>query len=101
MIIELDGADAELATLNNQVSELLRSHGTYQIDEAHDASEARLWKGRKSAFPAVGRLSPDYLCMDGTIRARRYQRCCLRLTLFPKPGLAVANVFHAADGRTR
>ena len=100
LIIELDGADAELATLNDQVTELLRSHGAYQIDEAHDASQqARLWKGRKSAFPAVGRLSPDYLCMDGTIPRKTLPTVLSEIDVISQTfGLAVANVFHAADG---
>lgn len=100
LIIELDGADAELATLNDQVTELLRSHGAHQIDEAHDASQqARLWKGRKSAFPAVGRLSPDYLCMDGTIPRKTLPTVLSEIDVISQTfGLAVANVFHAADG---
>ena len=100
LIIELDGADAELATLNDQVTELLRSHGAYQIDEAHDAAQqARLWKGRKSAFPAVGRLSPDYLCMDGTIPRKTLPTVLSEIDAISQSfGLAVANVFHAADG---
>ena len=100
LIIELDGADAELATLNDQVTELLRRHGAHQIDEAHDASQqARLWKGRKSAFPAVGRLSPDYLCMDGTIPRKTLPAVLSEIDVISQTfGLAVANVFHAADG---
>ncbi|MCH1597849.1 MAG: FAD-binding protein [Pseudomonadales bacterium] len=100
LIIELDGADAELATLNDQVTELLRTHGAYQIDEAHDATQqARLWKGRKSAFPAVGRLSPDYLCMDGTIPRKTLPKVLSEIDDISQTfGLAVANVFHAADG---
>ena len=100
LIIELDGADAELATLNGQVTELLRTHGAYQIDEAHDATQqARLWKGRKSAFPAVGRLSPDYLCMDGTIPRKTLPKVLSEIDDISQTfGLAVANVFHAADG---
>ena len=100
LIIELDGADAELATLNDQVTELLRIHGAYQIDEAHDATQqARLWKGRKSAFPAVGRLSPDYLCMDGTIPRKTLPKVLSEIDDISQTfGLAVANVFHAADG---
>ena len=100
LIIELDGADAELATLNDQVTELLRTHGAYRIDEAHDASQqARLWKGRKSAFPAVGRLSPDYLCMDGTIPRKTLPTVLSEIDVISQTfGLAVANVFHAADG---
>ena len=100
LIIELDGADAELATLNDQVTQLLRTHGAYQIDEAHDATQqARLWKGRKSAFPAVGRLSPDYLCMDGTIPRKTLPKVLSEIDDISQTfGLAVANVFHAADG---
>ena len=100
LIIELDGAEAELATLNDQVTELLRTHGAYQIDEAHDATQqARLWKGRKSAFPAVGRLSPDYLCMDGTIPRKTLPKVLSEIDDISQTfGLAVANVFHAADG---
>ena len=100
LIIELDGAAAELATLNTQVTDILRAYGAYQIDEAHDATQqARLWKGRKSAFPAIGRLSPDYLCMDGTIPRKALPKVLTEIdTISQTFGLAVANVFHAADG---
>ncbi|HAL41618.1 MAG TPA: FAD-binding oxidoreductase, partial [Gammaproteobacteria bacterium] len=51
-----------------RVGRLLNSHRAYQVVRADDAAtQARIWRGRKSAFPAVGRLAPDYLCMDGTI----------------------------------
>jgi glycolate oxidase len=100
LIIELDGAAAELGALTEQVTRLLRANGAYQIDEAHDAStQARLWKGRKSAFPAVGRLSPDYLCMDGTIPRKALPSVLTEIDNISQTfGLAVANVFHAADG---
>lgn len=100
LIIELDGAEAELSTLTQDVTELLKRNGAYQIDQAHDAStQARLWKGRKSAFPAVGRLSPDYLCMDGTIPRKALPSVLSEIdTISQRFGLAVANVFHAADG---
>lgn len=100
LIIELDGAAAELGALTEQVTRLLRANGAYQIDEAHDAStQARLWKGRKSAFPAVGRLSPDYLCMDGTIPRKALPSVLTEIDSISQTfGLAVANVFHAADG---
>ena len=59
----------------------------------------RLWKGRKSAFPAVGRLAPDYYCMDGTIPRRRLADVLRRINeLSEEYGLPVANVFHAGDG---
>jgi glycolate oxidase len=95
LIIELDGAAAELATLNTQVTDILRAYGAYQIDEAHDATQqARLWKGRKSAFPAIGRLSPDYLCMDGTIPRKALPKVLTEIdTISQTFGLAVANVF--------
>jgi glycolate oxidase len=100
LIIELDGSAAELGALTDKVTGLLKANGAYQIDEAHDAStQARLWKGRKSAFPAVGRLSPDYLCMDGTIPRKALPSVLTEIdTISQAFGLAVANVFHAADG---
>jgi glycolate oxidase len=58
-----------------------------------------LWAGRKAAFPAVGRISPDYLCMDGTIPRRRLPEVLTRMQeLSQRHGLRVANVFHAGDG---
>ncbi|MEC7078030.1 MAG: FAD-linked oxidase C-terminal domain-containing protein [Pseudomonadota bacterium] len=100
LIIELDGSDTEVAALTRQVSEILRSAGASHIECADDEhTQARLWKGRKSAFPAVGRLSPDYLCMDGTIPRARLAEVLTRIDeLSSEFNLAVANVFHAADG---
>jgi glycolate oxidase len=64
-----------------------------------DAERALFWKGRKSAFPAVGRLSPDYYCMDGTIPRREVSRVLEEIArLSTVHGLRVANVFHAGDG---
>ena len=100
LIIELDGSDTEVQALTTQVSDLLRRAGASHIECAEDAqTQARLWKGRKSAFPAVGRLSPDYLCMDGTIPRARLAEVLTRIEeLSSEFNLAVANVFHAADG---
>ena len=100
LIIELDGSDAEVAALTEDVSKILHSAGATHLECADDErTQARLWKGRKSAFPAVGRLSPDYLCMDGTIPRARLAEVLQRIDeLSAEYGLAVANVFHAADG---
>ncbi len=100
LIVELDGAEVELKAVTEQVMDLLTQHGAYRIDQAHDArTQARLWKGRKSAFPAVGRLSPDYICMDGTIPRNKLAQVLIEINdLSAEFGLAVANVFHAADG---
>lgn len=101
--VVLAEVDGDLATIEIDVAHvrrLLLGHGAFAIEEARSEEDRRrLWLGRKSAFPAVGRLAPDYYCMDGTIprsalvavlaeigeRSRRY-------------GLPVANVFHAGDG---
>ncbi|WP_271190542.1 FAD-linked oxidase C-terminal domain-containing protein, partial [Dactylosporangium matsuzakiense] len=64
-----------------------------------EAQRVAFWAGRKAAFPAVGRISPDYYCMDGTIPRRRLPEVLRRMeALSQKYGLGVANVFHAGDG---
>ncbi len=100
LIIELDGSDAEVQALTADVCDILHAHGATHLECANDEkTQARLWKGRKSAFPAVGRLSPDYLCMDGTIPRARLAEVLTRIDeLSAEFNLAVANVFHAADG---
>lgn len=100
LIIELDGSDAEVQALTADVCGILHAHGATHLECANDEkTQARLWKGRKSAFPAVGRLSPDYLCMDGTIPRARLAEVLTRIDeLSAEFNLAVANVFHAADG---
>ena len=100
LLVELDGAAVDLAELNSIVSDMLRQHGAYCLERADDpVTQARLWKGCKSAFPAIGRLSPDYLCMDGTIPRRQLADVLTQIDAISEQyGLAVANVFHAADG---
>lgn len=100
LLIELDGFEAEVEDLEGQVVRELHKHGATSIDVAHDAvDQARLWKGRKSAFPAVGRLAPDYYCMDGTIPRHQLGYVLARISdLAEAAGLPVANVFHAGDG---
>ncbi len=99
-MIELDGTEVELSRQTTRVQRLLDEHGATSVDVARDAAaQARLWKGRKSAFPAVGRLAPDYYCMDGTIPRHRLSDVLDEITrLSEHYGLAVANVFHAGDG---
>ncbi len=100
LICELDGSDIDVANETDAVSTILRDAGASDIRSAEDASErARFWAGRKAAFPAVGRISPDYYCMDGTIPRRHLGAVLARIgELSQHYGLAVGNVFHAGDG---
>jgi glycolate oxidase len=100
LICECDGAlgdaEAELA----QVATICQAAGSSLIQHAKDEAErAKLWAGRKGAFPAMGRLAPDYYCIDGTIPRRELPTVLRRIgELSREHGLAVANVFHAGDG---
>ena len=100
LLVELDGEAEELADQHGRVSRLLRESGAYHLESARDPVEQqRLWKGRKSAFPAVGRLAPDYYCMDGTIPRHQLASVLRHISdLSQQFELAVANVFHAGDG---
>lgn len=100
LICELDGPLAEVEYLIGRVSAIAQDHGASTIRvSTSDAERALLWAGRKAAFPAVGRISPDYLCMDGTIPRRRLPEVLTRMQeLSQRHGLRVANVFHAGDG---
>ena len=100
LLIEIDGVLEEVALLSKQLQNRLAERGAYHVDVAEDAeAQERLWKGRKSAFPAVGRLAPDYYCMDGTIPRRQLSRVLNQIDdLSQTYGLPVANVFHAGDG---
>ncbi len=100
LLCELDGSPEEVQEQIEAVSQILSDNGVSEIRIARDAQEmATFWAGRKSAFPAVGRLSPDYYCMDGTI-PRKYLGTVLNRIkeLSERYGLGVANVFHAGDG---
>jgi glycolate oxidase len=79
---------------------VMQSAGATYLRVAADASEQlRMWSGRKAAFPAVGRLAPDYYCMDGTIPRRRLPEVLRRIGELSKEfALPIANVFHAGDG---
>jgi glycolate oxidase len=100
LLCELDGTDEEVNEQSAQVEKLLHHSGATTLRVAHDAEEQLLlWKGRKAAFPAVGRISPDYYCMDGTIPRKRLPEVLTRISEMSKEyNLPVANVFHAGDG---
>ncbi len=100
LICELDGHAQEVLDQMEQVSSLLQGFGASQIQVAGDDSEkVRFWAGRKAAFPAVGRISPDYYCIDGTIPRKRLADVLTRMDELSKEyGLRIANVFHAGDG---
>jgi glycolate oxidase len=100
LIVELDGPQAECDHLIERVSDIARSCGVQTLRmSANDHERQLFWAGRKAAFPAVGRISPDYYCMDGTIPRAKLPLVLARMTeLSQKYGLGVANVFHAGDG---
>jgi glycolate oxidase len=100
LIVELDGPQAEVDHLLARVEQLAKECGAVTF-KASASEEERLlfWAGRKAAFPAVGRISPDYYCMDGTIPRARLPQVLARIRILSeKYGLRVANVFHAGDG---
>ena len=95
---ELDGTEAQVQAELDTVLKVLSGASTLKVSES-EAERLDLWKGRKSAFPAVGRLSPDYYCMDGTIPRRHLADMLEKINeLSQKYQLRVANVFHAGDG---
>ncbi len=100
LLCELDGTNEEVSEQVFKVRELLSASGATEVRTAKDeAQRAIFWKGRKAAFPAVGRISPDYYCMDGTIPRKRLPEVLKAISdLSAEYGLAVANVFHAGDG---
>jgi glycolate oxidase len=101
LLCELDGSHAEeVAEQVTQVQDLLYHCGATAVRIAQDEQERqKMWAGRKSAFPAVGRISPDYYCMDGTIPRKQLSYILNKISqLSKKYGLQVANVFHAGDG---
>ena len=100
LIIELDGPEAEVAHLLERVTEIAELSGaSYSRVSQNEEERQTFWAGRKAAFPAVGRISPDYYCMDGTIPRGRLAEVLNRMSaLSEKYGLRVANVFHAGDG---
>jgi glycolate oxidase len=100
LIVELDGPQAEVDHLIKRVEAIARENQAMSL-RISNSEEERLafWAGRKAAFPAVGRISPDYYCVDGTIPRKRLPEVLAHMRdLSSKHGLRVANVFHAGDG---
>lgn len=100
LLCEIDGTVVEVEEDITRVSSLLEAAGATTITVSGSEQERLLlWKGRKSAFPAIGQISPDYYCMDGTIPRKYLSRVLERMAeLSSEYELRVANVFHAGDG---
>jgi glycolate oxidase len=100
LLVELDGPIAEVETLMVHVNEICRSNGASEIRVAQsDAERALVWKGRKAAFAAMGRISPNYIVQDGVIPRTALPRVMSEIERLSKEaGVRVANVFHAGDG---
>ncbi len=100
LLVEVDGTNEEVSEDILTVRHLLMQSGATEVHSAEDEeARRRFWAGRKNAFPAVGRLSPDYYCMDGTIPRAQLPHVLNRIAeLSARYRLRVANVFHAGDG---
>ena len=100
LIVELDGPAAEVDLLIARVQQIATDEGSTSCRASiSEAERLAFWAGRKAAFPAVGRISPDYYCMDGTIPRRKLPQVLRAMAeMSEKHGLRVANVFHAGDG---
>ena len=100
LIIEVEGSPAEQDDLLGRIRAICERHDPISLKVSQSAAEsAAIWKGRKGAFGAVGRISPDYLCMDGTIPTSRLPEVLGRIgAMSAEYGLLVANIFHAGDG---
>src|SRR5258708_2431187 len=99
-VVLVDGSIAEVETLMVHVNEICRSKGASEIRVAQsDAERALVWKGRKAAFAAMGRISPNYIVQDGVIPRTALPRVMSEIERLSKEaGVRVANVFHAGDG---
>jgi glycolate oxidase len=100
LLCESDGTPEEVAEEIGRMSDVLRACGATAIAVSKDEAERlRFWSGRKNAFPASGRISPDYMCMDSTIPRKRLADLLLSIAEMEKKyALRCANVFHAGDG---
>jgi glycolate oxidase len=100
LLCEIDGNNAEVADQQDRAQHVLQRSGASEIRLAEDEQQrAKFWAGRKAAFPAVGRLSPDYYCMDGTIPRHQIASVLTHISeLSNEYGLPIVNVFHAGDG---
>jgi len=100
LLVELDGPIAEVDALMTQVGEICRQNGAWEVRVAQsEAERALVWKGRKAAFAAMGRISPNYIVQDGVIPRTSLPQILGEIDrLSAETGLRVANVFHAGDG---
>ncbi|MDJ0705986.1 MAG: glycolate oxidase subunit GlcD [Leptolyngbyaceae cyanobacterium MO_188.B28] len=100
LLIEIDGLEAEVAAMSDRIKAICRQNGARDVATAVDPEERlRLWKGRKAAFAAMGKLSPDYYVQDGVIPRTQLPYVLREIeALGEKHGYRVANVFHAGDG---
>ena len=100
LVVELDGPSSDVDAEYADVAQLCEQNGAFEVRTATDAAErALIWKGRKSAFAAVGRISPDYIVQDGVIPRTALPEVLRRIgELSEQSGVRVANVFHAGDG---
>jgi len=100
LIVEFDGPDGEVAVSAAAVEQILVDHGATEIRTAAEGPErVRLWRGRKSAFAAMGRISPDYIVQDGVVPRSALGEVLAAISeLSVETGIRVANVFHAGDG---
>lgn len=100
LLCEADGMAEEVVEEIQKISTIMRESGAVKISiSQNEADRLRFWAGRKAAFPAAGRVSPDYYCMDGTIPRKHLARVLRGIeTLSVEYGLRCMNVFHAGDG---
>jgi glycolate oxidase len=100
LLCELDGTEPEIRAQLTVLRQVLEGAHATRVEVAfEEADRAKLWQGRKAAFPAVGRIAPDYYCMDGTIPRRQLANVLEAIgEMSGRYGLGVANVFHAGDG---
>jgi len=100
LIVELDGPEAEVDELFPMVEQVCQRAGASSVEIARDDSQrARIWRGRKAAFAAMGRVSPNYYVQDGVVPRTKLPEVLMRIRqLEVTCGLRIANVFHAGDG---
>ena len=100
LLCELDGTQADVSAQIERVNRVFSEAGAIDQQVSRDEAERqRFWAGRKAAFPAMGRLSPDYYCMDGTIPRKHLAHVLNQISIMSEAyGLPICNVFHAGDG---